>query len=49
MMPAKGNMPMFGDCPNFSPSHFISKLVEFFKLSDEPAKLLNNRTNENLS
>jgi hypothetical protein len=44
-----GNTSMLGDCPNLSSSHPVSKLLQFFKLFNEPANLFNAGTAENLS
>jgi len=42
------DMPMFSYRPSFSSLHLVSKLVEFLKQFDKPAKLVKSRTAENL-
>jgi hypothetical protein len=49
LCPKIGKTSMLGDCPNLSSSHPVSKLLQFFKLFNEPANIFNGRTAENLS
>jgi len=39
LCPQIGNTSMLGDCPDLSSSHPFSKLLQFFKLFNEPANL----------
>jgi hypothetical protein len=49
LCPQIGKASMLGDCPNLSSSHPISKLLQFFKLFNEPANLFYDRPAENPS